>query len=121
MARQLTLITTKLKEVLARNYSSNPSAGINEIIILEGSLKQALGYIDELETDAKGAISLENIRKIANLERIIEDNNTLYLKKEVKFLKIMADLRRRVEEAYAKIPQEERLKQEFTCFVCELP
>jgi len=121
MVRQLTLITTKLREVLSRNYSSNPSAGMNEIITLEGSLKQALQYIDDLEKDAKSAISLENIRKIGNLERIIEDNNALYLKKEKKFLKIMGDLRQRVEEAYAKIPQEERLKQEFTCFVCELP
>jgi hypothetical protein len=121
MARPLSLITTKLKEILSRNYTSNPRAGMNEIIILEGSLKQALGYIEDLEKDAEHALKIENIKRQNALERIIEDNNTLYLRKEQKFLKIMSDLRRRLEEAYAKIPQEERMKQEFTCFICELP
>jgi hypothetical protein len=83
-------------------------------------LSRAANYIAELEQSAVGALSADYMKKFNYLERLIEDNKDMYIRKEKKYLEIMADLRRRLQETYERLPVEERLKTEFTCFSCEL-
>ena len=112
------LLLQSIEDLLKRQLVNEvPSTSI--IVALEAKLRETAEYIRELERDASKALEVEHLKRVNALERMNAENVRRFKKREKEWTSMAIDLRRRINELYDKLPLEERMKQDFTCFSCD--
>lgn len=119
MPKPKSLILNNIEEVIRKKLSGGEPT-TSKLVTLEEWLKRSAEHINKLEQDASGTITADYLKRYNYLERVIKQNREEYDRKEKKWQKVAVDLRRRLQETYEKLPLEERLNTEFTCFSCGL-